>query len=274
MLAVEHFSYIYNVKLYIMQPLPYHWFIITVIISVAGLTGFVLLDWRKTGRLRDILQFVSHPVEDCYIDLNIRSILMTLLWYLIIQYFFNFSYAGFIDRALFDAPFPKNNISDASSVFPLWFILLCPPLLEETAFRLPLRRRRILITISATTIAFILSAAIFSMPVYSVTWHRAAVCTGTALLFWNAGYKWVQKMPFRTWFWLIAVLFSFTHLINYSVATLTATGWMRIILREAFKIPGALVLGYARLHHGIFAAIAIHMVNNLIPLTIQSLTSN
>ncbi len=112
------------------------------------------------------------------------------------------------------------------------------------------------------------------MPVYSVTWHRAAVCTGTALLFWNAGYKWIQKMPFRTWFWLIAVLFSFTHLINYSVTTLTATGWMRIILREAFKIPGALVLGYARLHHGIFAAIAIHMVNNLIPLTIQSLTSN
>lgn len=101
-----------------MQPFPYHWFIITVIISVAGLTGFVLLDWRKTGRLRDILQFVSHPVEDCFIDLNIRSILMTLLWYLIIQYFFNFSYAGFIDRALFDAPFPKNNISDASSAFP------------------------------------------------------------------------------------------------------------------------------------------------------------
>lgn len=250
--------------------LTYHSFIIGLVAAMTGIVVIFYLIYRKNNKLRDIVHFLRNPQENCRTDLRVGSILSSFLWYFIITLLLAVSY-HFVDLMLFNETLPSNSISNIQSVLPFGVILTIPPLLEETAFRLSLKRKRIFITLSITTITFILSAAAFSTSVYEIVWQKPVLCAAMAIIFWVGGYKWIQRADFRIWFWLMAILFSILHIMNYDLSHLSLSEWGRIILMESIKIPSALLLGYTRLKHGFFIAVAFHLLNNLTPLLLKDL---
>lgn len=244
--------------------LPHNIFLLILICVTGGLIALFYLAIRKSGKLRDLVGFIACPKENGAFDLKIDSLLKTLLWFLIINLSLTILYQ-LIDLTIFNDESPANSIADISSTLPLWSVLLLPPLLEETAFRLPLKRKRSFITLSVTLIIFIASAPLFSSRVYEIVWPKMALSAAVAITLWCGGYRWIQKIDFRAWFWLLAISFSLLHLINYDLETLNFTQWVRIILKEAIKLPGALILGYTRLRHGFAPAVTFHLLNNLFP---------
>lgn len=157
----------------------------------------------------------------------------------------------------------ETSIGDSIQTLPLWVVLILPPVLEETAFRLPLKRKRLYITLSSAAVMFFISAIIFSSKIYDVTWERLLFCSIIALTSWFWGYKWVSKVNFKTWLWTLVLSFSILHIINYDLSTMDIDGWIRVVLKEAVKIPSALMLCYVRIKHGFGASVTIHFALNL-----------
>ena len=103
----------------------------------------------------------------------------------------------------------------------------------------------------------------FSTKVYDVTWERLLLCAIIALTAWFYGYKWVSKVNFKTWLWILVLSFSILHIINYDLSTMDIGGWIRVILKEAVKIPSALMFCYVRIKHGFGTSVALHFAVNL-----------
>lgn len=157
----------------------------------------------------------------------------------------------------------ETSIGDSIQTLPLWVVLILPPVLEETAFRLPLKRKRLYITLSSAAVMFFISAIIFSSKVYDVTWERLLFCSIITLATWFWGYKWGSKVNFKTWLWILVLSFSILHIINYDLSTMDIDGWIRVVLKEAVKIPSALMFSYVRIKHGFGTSVALHFAVNL-----------
>ena len=178
-------------------------------------------------------------------DLKIGCVLMSCVWFLVVNFSVTAIY-HFVDIGVFNAVTPDSSVGTARNYLPLWVVILMPPVLEETAFRLPLRRKRLYVTLGAAAITFIVSALATSTAVYSLSWPRLAACVVVALIFWLRGYKWVLKVNFRAWFW--------------------AQHKTRVTVKELVKLPSALMFGYIRLRHGFCVSVALHLVNNMFPI--------
>ena len=146
-----------------------------------------------------------------------------------------------------------------------------PPVLEETAFRLPLKRKRVYITISAVVMMFFVSALLFSTRVYDITWPRLLTCAAMVPIAWFWGYKWISGLRFRAWFWSLVLFFSILHIQNYDLSAMDAGEWLRVILKECVRIPSALMFCYVRLRHGFSLSVALHFFNNLTAFLLGSL---
>lgn len=190
------------------QPLSYVGFILCLVLITICFIAAAYLSYRKSSRLRDMVQFVISPKDNLVLDFKISSII-------------------------------------------------------KTAFRLPLKRKRLYIALSRATIMFFVSAIIFSTKVYDVTWERLLLCAIIALTAWFYGYKWVSKVNFKTWLWILVLSFSILHIINYDLSTMDIGGWIRVILKEAVKIPSALMFCYVRIKHGFGTSVALHFAVNL-----------
>lgn len=142
--------------------------------AVSGLVAVVLVylaalryAYVRSAKLRDMVGCVLSPSENCAFDVGISSVAKSCLWFLVIHLSLSFLY-HFADLLLFGEA-PEAGIADAVSALPLWVVLLLPPVLEETAFRLPLKRRRAYIVLSAAVMMFFVSAVLFSTRVYDIT---------------------------------------------------------------------------------------------------------
>lgn len=239
--------------------MPFFYFILCLAAIAVCLVAALYLAYRNSSKLRDMISVVLSPDENCTQDRNIPSIIRTFLWFLIIHISISVIY-HFADLLIFGETI-ENSIENAFS-FPLWVVLILPPILEETAFRLPLKRRRIYIALSATVVAFFLSASVFSTMVYEVTWPRLAVCAAIGGAVWIWGYKLVARINYKVWFWLLAAIFAVLHIINYDLSAMHAGEWLRVTLKEAVKIPSALMFSYARLRHGFAVTVLLHFITN------------
>lgn len=251
------------------HPLSYGVFLAVMVLAAVCLAALLYVSYRRSAKLRDIVGFVVSPDEHCAADLKAVSIISSVMWLLVVNISCSLGY-HILDMCIFNASAPQNSIGQALAYFPLWVILLLPPVLEETAFRLPLKRKRIFTALSAAAVAFIVTASVFSTKVYDVTWPRAAACAVIGLAFWLWGYKWIRRVDFRVWFWFMALLFSILHVMNYGADITGAEEWLRVIFRECAKLPSALILGYIRLKHGFMVSVAIHFFNNLIPFVLMN----
>lgn len=209
-----------------------------------------------------MMHFVCAPREYGELDLRTASILKSFLWFLVLHLSFTFLY-HFADVLVHAGDAARNSVGQAVRSLPLWVVLFLPPLLEETAFRLPLRRRRVYLTIAAAALMFFISASLFSTRVYDVTWPRILSCAVVALLVWLRGYGWIQRLGFRSWFWGLVLLFALLHVINYELGAMDAGEWLRVLLKEAVKIPSALMFAYVRLRHGFTLSVVLHFIVNL-----------
>ncbi len=244
--------------------------------AVSGLVAVVLVylaalryAYVRSAKLRDMVGCVLSPSENCAFDVGISSVAKSCLWFLVIHLSLTFLY-HFADLLLFgDAP--QAAIADAVSALPLWVVLLLPPLLEETAFRLPLKRKRAYIALSAVVMMFFVSAVLFSTSVYDITWLRLLACAVMVPIAWFWGYKWVSGLHFKTWFWALVLFFAFLHILNYDLGAMGAGEWARVILKEGVKVPSALMFNYVRLRHGFAVSVALHFFVNLTALLLGSL---
>lgn len=244
--------------------------------AVSGLVAVVLVylaalryAYVRSAKLRDMVGCVLSPSENCAFDVGISSVAKSCLWFLVIHLSLSFLY-HFADLLLFGEA-PEAGIADAVSALPLWVVLLLPPVLEETAFRLPLKRRRAYIVLSAAVMMFFVSAILFSTRVYDVTWPRLLACAAMMPIAWFWGYKWISGLRFRAWFWVLVLFFSILHIQNYDLSAMDAGEWLRVILKECVRIPSALMFSYVRLRHGFVLSVALHFFNNLTAFLLGSL---
>lgn len=242
------------------QPMSYIGFIICLVLITICFITIVYISYRKSGRLRDMVQFVVSPKDNLVLDLKISSIIKTAIWFILIHVSITIVY-HFVDL-IFYSESAETNIGYSIQTLPLWVVLILPPILEETAFRLPLKRKRPYITLSSATIMFFISAIIFSSKVYDVTWERLLSCAIVALIAWFWGYKWVSKIKFKTWLWTLVLSFSILHIINYDLSAMDVGEWIRVVLKEAVKLPSALMFSYIRIKHGYGTSVAVHFTIN------------
>lgn len=240
--------------------MPFSFFILGLVAIAICFVAVLYLAYRNSSKLRDMISIVISPDENCSQDRSILSIIRTFLWFFIIHISITLIY-HFADLLIYGETI-ENSIGNAFSSFPLWVVLILPPLLEETAFRLPLKRRRAYIALSATLIAFFLSASVFSTGVYEVTWPRLAACAAIGIAVWIWGYKFVARINYKAWFWMLAVIFSVLHIINYDLSAMHAGEWLRVTVKEVVKIPSALMFSYARLRHGFAVTVILHFITN------------
>ncbi len=244
--------------------------------AVSGLVAVVLVylaalryAYVRSAKLRDMVGCVLSPSENCAFDVGISSVAKSCLWFLVIHLSLSFLY-HFADLLLFGEA-PEAGIADAVSALPLWVVLLLPPVLEETAFRLPLKRRRAYIVLSAAVMMFFVSAILFSTRVYDITWPRLLACVAMVPIAWFWGYKWIAGLRFKTWFWALVLFFAFLHILNYDLGAMGAGEWARVILKEGVKVPSALMFSYVRLRHGFAVSVALHFFVNLTAFLLGSL---
>lgn len=257
-------------ELFMNEPLPYLVFVAGVCAAVTCLVVLLCAAYRLSAKLRDMAGFVVLPAEYSTPDLRLGSVFMSLFWLLVINFAVTTIY-HFVDIGVFNSVSPDSSTGSARDVLPLWVIILLPPVLEETAFRLPLRRKRMYVTLGAAAITFIVSALVSSTAVYSLSWPRLAACAVVAVIFWWRGCKWVRKINFRAWFWFMALFFSLLHVMNYGADAAGAGEWVRVAAKELVKLPSALMFGYIRLRHGFFVSVALHLVNNLFPIMLMDI---
>lgn len=149
------------------------------------------------------------------------------------------------------------------SVFPLCFLIIVPPIIEELGFRLPLKRSRFNLYTSVAVIAFMFSA-IFAGGLYS----EHLLCRIVFAIISSAvinliGGKWLLQVRFKDFFYSIAILFAMLHIANYSHQTLDVSQWLYVVCYACAKIPGSILYGYARIKHGMLFSIVIHIINNI-----------
>ena len=164
------------------QPLSYIGFILCLVLTTICFIAAVYLSYKKSSRLRDMVQFIISPKDDLVLDFKITSIIKTALWLILIHVSITVVY-HFADL-MFYSESAETSIGDSIQTLPLWVVLILPPVLEETAFRLPLKRKRLYITLSSAAVMFFISAIIFSSKVYDVTWERLLCCSIIALATW------------------------------------------------------------------------------------------
>lgn len=128
------------------QPLSYVGFILCLVLITICFIAAAYLSYRKSSRLRDMVQFVISPKDNLVLDFKISSIIKTALWFILIHVSITVVY-HFTDL-IFYSESADTNIGDSIQTLPLWVVLIMPPILEETAFRLPLKRKRLYITLS------------------------------------------------------------------------------------------------------------------------------
>ncbi len=210
--------------------------------------------------MKQLWEYFKNPQEFGSYDFSVRTMLLSAILCLFVPLFFKVLIASVLIIAGVDAP----AMTADKSVLPLWFLMVIPPIIEELGFRLPLKRRRSNLYISVAIIAFIFSKVIFAGGLYSehlLCRILFAVIASVAINFVFG--KWLLKVRFRDFFYAMATLFAIMHLVNYSHQTLDVLQWMYIVCYACAKIPGSLLYGYARIQHGMFFCIVIHIISNL-----------
>lgn len=160
------------------------------------------------------------------------------------------------------------------SQYPLWMVLLLPPVVEETGFRLGLVRSSGNIYVSAGVLAFVLISLLGFGTLYSL--ERLPVRIGLTLIVGGA-LGWLVNRFGRTvgypcYFYGGAVLFALLHGLNYSWADCATWGTgLYVAGNVLLKVPSGLFYGYIRLRNGFVPAVCAHVLHNVPAFTLYFL---
>lgn len=209
--------------------------------------------------MKQLWQYIKNPQENCPYDFSLRTMLLSVMLCLFVPLFFKILTVSVFVIAGVDLP----AMTSDKSVFPLCFLIIVPPIIEELGFRLPLKRNRFNLYTSVAVIAFIFSA-IFAGGLYS----EHLLCRIVFAIISSAvinliGSKWLLQVRFKDFFYSIAILFAMLHIANYSHQTLNVSQWLYVVCYACAKIPGSILYGYARVKHGMLFSIIVHIISNM-----------
>lgn len=154
----------------------------------------------------------------------------------------------------------------------LWIGGVIAPLLEELAFRLPLRFRPATLAIGAGALVyFVVSGFLADTLTHNVTEHFAAragagiaAALGVYALLRHPGARRAAGRLFTSRFpivyWLSVVAFGLLHLPRYTNLSLDHVPFIPIIVLP--QLVSASIFGYARMRYGFAAAVLLHMIGN------------
>lgn len=208
---------------------------------------------------KGLLAFLRRPDEYVTQDNRPISLLHTCLWYFSTSLILVVGMAVLITLDLSPAVNSDNSI-------PLWGVAFFLPVAEELAFRLPLRRKRWILTVWAGAISYFLLSMALGTKVYEAEYlpWRVAGCIALTAGIWFSGWKWLRRIRFGWYFYLLAIAFGCAHLTNnFSDGCMTAGTAAFFILYAVYQTLGGLILGYARLKHGFLLCVLLHILTNL-----------
>ncbi len=149
---------------------------------------------------------------------------------------------------------------------------LFAPLLDELAFRLPLRLRTATLAVSAGTLAyFVVSGFLSDTLTHNLTDHVAArvgagivTALGAYALLRSPGVPRVlgrlYSARFPLVYWLSVLAFGLGHLPRYTNLSLDHLPFVPIIVLP--QLVSASIFGYVRMRYGFVVAVVMHMVAN------------
>lgn len=208
---------------------------------------------------KGLLAFLRRPDEYVTQDNRPISLLRTCLWYFSTSLILVVGMAVLITLDLSPAVNSDNSI-------PLWGVAFFLPVVEELAFRLPLRRKRWILTVWAGTVSYFLLCIALGTKVYETEYlpWRVAGCIALTAGIWFGGWKWLRRISFGWYFYLFALAFGCAHLTNsFSDGGTTAGTTAFFTLYAVYQTLGGLILGYARLKHGFLLCVLLHILTNL-----------
>ena len=208
--------------------------------------------------MKKLFAYFKHPTESIAKE-DSASIKSLILFYILMQGIYLLVAIPF--ELAIDTP--NLNLWETFKKNPFWFIALFPPIFEELTFRLPLKRSRINFMVSFVFIGWI--ASLF------LTQHTLLglfISTPVGLLLGYFLFEPLQKASFGVLFYVFAFLFGFLHISNYAGQITSFAVAIYVLIYLLNKVAFGMFAGYIRLRYSIFASIAVHFLNNFIPLSL------
>ncbi|MCQ2319763.1 MAG: CPBP family glutamic-type intramembrane protease [Bacteroidales bacterium] len=210
--------------------------------------------------MKKLFAYFKHPTE-CIAKEDSASIKSLILFYLLMQGIFILAMLPFIQAGIAPENF-LSKLKESKSLILL--IAFLPPILEELTFRLPLTRKRTNFMISFVLLAsYATSSVIFSMR-FPLLWFTILIVAGLLLGYFLT--KPLQKVRFDVIFYVFAFLFGFMHIFNYAGKITSFAIVLFVFIYFLNKMAMGMFLGYIRIRYSIFTSIAVHFLNNFLPL--------
>ena len=211
--------------------------------------------------MKKLFAYFKHPTESIANE-NSASIKSLILFYILMQGILVLAMLPFIQAGIA----PENLFSKLlESKSLLWLIAFLPPIFEELTFRLPLKRSRTNFMISFVLLAvYVASTGIFFSTRFPLLWFTILIAASLLLGYFLT--KPLQKVRFDVIFYVFAFLFGFMHIFNYAGKITSFAIVLFVFIYFINKMAMGMFLGYIRIRYSILASIAIHFLNNFLPL--------
>jgi len=218
---------------------------------------------------KDFFSFLKGPYEYCNYSYKPKDLLQTLLLFILIAVGSLLFVLGV--KVFLGLCFPKLIAGMSDNIHPheyVWWVPgLLGPLLEECTFRLPLHRRKTLLFVGLSLLAFeIISKVTYTHLIYT-TDHlllRLGLGLAAGALLTLLLCKPILRCHYGTFFYLSAITFGLVHSTNGHFSEFLPLDYVVMLAYLIKQTLMGVILGYARLRHGLPASVALHMLNNLI----------
>lgn len=214
--------------------------------------------------MTSLFAYLRRPDETISRDNRTKALLATLLWFGLLSVL---SVAMALLFASLHAIVPESPAQDLTTWKILCGVSLFP-LFEELMFRLPLKRGQYTLLPALFLFAFYFISGY--LHVERISSDRLVLRLMLSLGIMAAAYpllcRIIARMNYTFFFYGTALLFGCMHLTNFGpeawAGASTFSGALYLLWYIADKTAAGVLYGYARLKHGFFMAVLLHILNN------------
>lgn len=211
-----------------------------------------------------LVEYIKHP-EEQVVGESSKYLVGVFVLYLIISYVLRGA------TGVVGALMAEEGLSEVSPIehYPLWFVVLVPAILEESGFRLALRRTLPYLLVATFVVTFIGSAAVFEVLVYS--WEHLFGRILFSLAFVGIAFAFRRQifgLKYNYYFYILCGLFAVVHLANLHFSEMNPAEIAVGLINTLLIVPSALILGYVRVSYGFLYAVSFHLLHNAVPMVL------
>lgn len=236
--------------------------------------------------LRSFYNFLKYPKQNIFKEKlsaeNFTPILLSYYFVFICGILIMAPLAGM--AGLDSIPHKLQELQEVSWWKLILLAVITQPFLEELFFRFPLKYNRALLVLICTMIGMIVYLVLSKIGVPDLTEDvpldiaiafLVSIFLIVCVISYTYGESGLQRSKvivskfFPHLFYAVAVYFAFVHYFNFETS---GNQWLFTPVMVLPQFIIALFIGYTRLKYGFLSAVVIHMINNLIPLSIMLLS--